>query len=336
MAAAVKDTFNNVMDKLHLSNAETSAPPQEPSAEELSSLQDRYRQAKQDQVFAFYESLSTSDKAVLYDQLASIDPEYINNITEQALHPPAASKEDKEPTVEPLPENARASILDSDAASLEGWYSSGLELIAQNKVAVVLMAGGQGTRLGSSAPKGCFNIGLPSEKSLFQLQAERIYRVQQLARNKHGKEKGVVPWYVMTSGPTRGPTEKYFEEHKYFGLEKENVVIFEQGVLPCISNDGKILLESKSKVILIPYVSVSGRIANPGAGRSCSGWKWRHLPGPGHVGSSFGHAQTRDPAHPRLLCRQLPCQGGRSSLHWFRGRQRRRYRYQGGAQAQRQ
>jgi UDP-N-acetylglucosamine/UDP-N-acetylgalactosamine diphosphorylase len=52
----------------------------------------------------------------------------------------------------------------------------------------------------------------------------------------------------MTSGPTRGPTEQYFKEHQYFGLEAEDVIIFEQGVLPCISNEGKILLEEKGKV----------------------------------------------------------------------------------------
>lgn len=62
----------------------------------------------------------------------------------------------------------------------------------------------------------------------------------------------MVPWYIMTSGPTRGPTEKFFKENNYFGLESENVVFFEQGVLPCISNEGKIILESKSRVAVAP------------------------------------------------------------------------------------
>ena len=249
MAAALKESMNTVMEKLNLTSPKQGgAPAKEPSKEDLEELKAKYEKAEQGHVFAFYDELDTTGKEGLYDQLATIDPKYINEITEKALHPPQNSDKEVETELKPLPESAVASILDSKSEDIESWYQSGLDLIAEGKVAVVLMAGGQGTRLGSSAPKGCFNIGLPSGKSLFQIQAERICKIQQLAEKKHGKKNVVVPWYVMTSGPTRGPTEKYFQEHNYFGLGRDDVVIFEQGVLPCISNDGKILLESKAKV----------------------------------------------------------------------------------------
>ncbi len=228
---------------------EEGVPPKQPTEHEIVQLRERYGKAGQEQVFSFYDELNVAEKAGLYERLSSIDPNYINEITEKALHPPSPGTEE-ETKLEPLPDSATASILDSKAEDIEAWYHSGLDLVAKGQVAVVLMAGGQGTRLGSSAPKGCFNIGLPSQKSLFEIQAQRIRKVQQLAEKKSGKKDIVIPWYVMTSGPTRGPTEKYFEEHGFFGLGKDDVIIFEQGVLPCVSNDGKILLESKSKVQL--------------------------------------------------------------------------------------
>lgn len=225
-----------------------------PSAQQVSELKEKYTLAGQGQVFKFYDTLSEAEQASLYEQLANFDPSYINTIAAIALAPPKAENGGAAaPSLEPLPESAVASILDSKPEDIDRWYSQGLDLIAANKVGVVLMAGGQGTRLGSSAPKGCFNIGLPSAKSLFQIQAERILKIQELAAKKAGSGVEVtVPWYVMTSGPTRGPTEQYFKEQNYFGLKPENVFIFEQGVLPCISNDGKILLESKSKVAVAP------------------------------------------------------------------------------------
>lgn len=239
-----------IKSALHIGSKPSSAP--QPSDEQLTDLKKKYTDAGQDHVFTFYDSLSKDEQATLFQQLSGFDPARINEITDRALNPPKTD-DDASQTLEPLPESATASILDSKPKDIDAWYQSGLDLIAQNKVAVVLMAGGQGTRLGSSAPKGCFDIGLPSKKSLFQIQAERIRKVQELAASKAGASSpAIVPWYVMTSGPTRGPTEKFFEENSYFGLDKANVVIFEQGVLPCISNEGKIILESRGKVAVAP------------------------------------------------------------------------------------
>lgn len=248
MAAAVKETVNNLLERLNLTSKEDSVPPKEPTDQEMETLREKYAKANQEQVLAFYEELNTAEKSSLYAGLSSIDPEHVNQITQEALNPARSSEEEGQGKLEPLPESATASVLDSKAEDIESWYSSGLDLVAKGQVAVVLMAGGQGTRLGSSAPKGCFNIGLPSQKSLFQIQGERILKIQQLAEQKSGLKNVVIPWYVMTSGPTRGPTEEFFHEHQYFGLSQDDVIIFEQGVLPCISNEGKILLESKSKV----------------------------------------------------------------------------------------
>ncbi|KAJ5895559.1 hypothetical protein N7495_007250 [Penicillium taxi] len=247
MAEAIKGTVSNLIGKISGSAQHT---PREPSAEEIQQLRKKYTDAGQGQVFAFVDELSTVEKSQLFHQLSNFDPIRINELADKALNPPKT--EETAITVEPLPEVATASILDSDPTDIQKWYDAGLKEVAENHVAVVLMAGGQGTRLGSSAPKGCFDIGLLSEKSLFQLMAERIAKLQELAAKAHGAAKVVIPWYVMTSGPTRKPTEEFFEKHNYFGLLKENVFIFEQGVLPCISNDGKILLESKGKVAVAP------------------------------------------------------------------------------------
>jgi UDP-N-acetylglucosamine/UDP-N-acetylgalactosamine diphosphorylase len=246
----MQKTLSSLVDKMPFGSGSNATAPALPSDSTLKELHEKYSAAKQEHVFKFYEELDMSERSALLEQLSTIDPARINEITKQALNPPKSSAKDDD--VEPLPESAYMALASTDAKTADKWYQTGLSLIGEGKVAVVLMAGGQGTRLGSSAPKGCFDIGLPSKKSLFQLQAERIIKIQKLAKHAIKGETATVPWYVMTSGPTRKPTEEFFKEHNYFGLDRKQVIIFEQGVLPCISNEGKILLETKSKVAVSP------------------------------------------------------------------------------------
>lgn len=124
-------------------------------------------------------------------------------------------------------------------------------MIGDGKVAALLLAGGQGTRLGSLNPKGMYNVGLPSGKTLFQIQAERLLRLEEMAQKLSGKTTNIV-WYIMTSGPTIEPTIEFFKENDYFGLNPNNVVIFEQYTLPCFSFDGKIILDQPDALARAP------------------------------------------------------------------------------------
>jgi UDP-N-acetylglucosamine/UDP-N-acetylgalactosamine diphosphorylase len=127
----------------------------------------------------------------------------------------------------------------------------GLEAISENKVAVLLLASGQGTRLGVSYPKGMYSVNLPSGKKLYQLQAERLLRLQRLASEKYKKDC-VVTWYIMTSESTKELTYEFFDNQNFFGLNKDNVVFFEQSTLPCLTHAGKVILNSKFEMSRAP------------------------------------------------------------------------------------
>jgi UDP-N-acetylglucosamine/UDP-N-acetylgalactosamine diphosphorylase len=195
-------------------------------------LRQRYSAAGQDHIFRFWPQLSQSERATFTHQLDLLDIERVNRIYTKAV---SAERDAADPTkaqsIDPLPKEATDSAV-SDPAKEKEWRATGLKAISAGEVGVLLMAGGQGTRLGSSAPKGCYDIGLPSHKSLFQYQAERIARLQAVAEKEEGKVHGsvVIPWYVMTSGPTRHETEEFFKKNSYFGLGSKNVIFFEQGM----------------------------------------------------------------------------------------------------------
>ena len=241
----------------------------------------RFNKAGQEHVFTFWDKLSDGERGSLLDQLESIDIDRVNDIYTTAVRADEEAKHSKSDDIEPLPEDAFESIIGGDEHQLGEYRSLGLRAIAEGQVAVLLMAGGQGTRLGSSDPKGCYNIGLPSQKSLFQLQAERIKRLQTIAEQELHKKPGSVTirWYIMTSDPTHDATRKFFGwdrdgkrldsvKEVNFGLSEEQVIFFKQGmylcnsigisnlwlpgVLPCLSTEGKVLLENRGKVAVAP------------------------------------------------------------------------------------
>ncbi|KAJ2843265.1 UDP-N-acetylglucosamine pyrophosphorylase, partial [Coemansia brasiliensis] len=219
------------------------------TSESLAALKQRYADAKQAHVFKYFDELDDQTAAAFFEQLSSIDVAQCNEFYLRTTQ--AATQEKSSGKIEPLEAGSFASTLtgaqDDESAR---WRAEGMRLIRENKVAVILLAGGQGTRLGSSAPKGCYDIGLPSHKSLFAIQAERIRRLQQLASDAGSPAK--IPWLVMTSGPTSAATQKAFVDANYFGLNADDVFFFNQGVLPCFDMEGRIMLEQPGRVAVAP------------------------------------------------------------------------------------
>jgi len=123
--------------------------------------------------------------------------------------------------------------------------SLGKELISAGKVAAFVVAGGQGTRLGFDGPKGDFHISPVKNKTLFQLFAETIAAVSKTYET-------LCPWYIMTSSLNHAETKEIFRSNNYYGLDENDVFIFEQGTLPNFSLDGKILLTDKANIARSP------------------------------------------------------------------------------------
>ncbi|GMH27758.1 hypothetical protein Nepgr_029601 [Nepenthes gracilis] len=224
-------------------NSAPVAPPQ--------ALVERLKDYGQEDVFSLWDELSSDERDLLIKEIESLDLPRIDRIIRCSLRSqglPVAA-------IEPVPETMVSTAEGRTVEERERWWKMGLKAIREGKLAVLLLSGGQGTRLGSSDPKGCYNIGLPSGKSLFQLQAERIFCVQRLAAQAANDSSGsVVPihWYIMTSPFTDEATRRFVESHKYFGLDADQVTFFQQGTIPCISKDRRFIMETPYRVAKAP------------------------------------------------------------------------------------
>ena len=125
------------------------------------------------------------------------------------------------------------------------FFGIGKEAIAKGKVAAVLLAGGQGTRLGSDAPKGAYDIGLTKPLYIFEQQIKNLLSVV-------GVCGAAVPLFIMTSGKNDADTRAFFEAHRYFGYPEKYVRFFVQDMAPSVDFNGKILLEGKGRLALSP------------------------------------------------------------------------------------
>lgn len=138
----------------------------------------------------------------------------------------------------------------------------GWSTIMKGEVCSVIMSGGQGTRLGYEGPKGIYDFGLPSKKSIFQLHFEKIMKVKQLAQRKLSQQGGdedgkelpdlSIMVYIMTSDINDTQIREFFATNNYFNYPKEDIYFFQQGLEPCIDFDGKMILDSKTSLSMAP------------------------------------------------------------------------------------
>lgn len=187
-------------------------------------------------MLAGWDDLTAGERESLVAQLAGIDFAELD-----ALY----RRKDEPHTLLP-PRDRIAPLPPTASAATAAERACGEEALRRGEVAALLVAGGQGSRLGFDKPKGMYPVGPVSSASLFQVHAEKVLALSR----RYGKP---VPLLVMTSPATHDDTETYFREHRHFGLSANDVFFFQQGTMPSLDfATGKLLLEKRGRVFLSP------------------------------------------------------------------------------------
>ena len=195
-----------------------------------------FRTQGQSQVFRFWEQLDEDARERLVAQAARVDLSTLERAFQSVGKPPPVEPADlRAVPVEALPEHGGSPTERAEALRL------GEALLRDGRVGVLVVAGGQATRLGLRGPKGLFPLGPVTSRSLFAQQAQKLSRL----RARCGQP---VPWLVMTSPATDVPTREAFASADWFGLPREDITFFCQGSLPSVDFQGRLLLERADRI----------------------------------------------------------------------------------------
>ena len=199
-------------------------------------MENKYNEAKkileqynQTHLLSQYQKLDNEKKEDLLNQIFNIDFNQINNLYNQTKEEIKVGQE----KIEPI-KYIEKDLLKKEEK--EYYENIGAQEIKEGKLAVVTMAGGQGTRLGHNGPKGTYILNVhPTPKSLFEILCDNL-------KNAKEKYNVVIPWYIMTSRENNEQTVEFFENNNYFNYPKDAIKFFVQGELPMVGTNGKILL----------------------------------------------------------------------------------------------
>ena len=190
----------------------------------------------QEHVLAYWKKLAKGERQELLAQISTLDPKSLKRCA-AALKTGGDtfdSSKGTAPTVAELAGEERAKAV-----------AAGEKELKAGRVAALLVAGGQGSRLGYDGPKGCYSIGPITGAPLFYFHARKI-----LARTiRYGAP---IPFYVMTSEANDAATRRCFEENDFFGLNPDDVFFFTQGMWPGMTKEGKIILDAPGHVFMSP------------------------------------------------------------------------------------